>query len=317
MNKNYWVVGFLALLVSACDHKEKHDYQGYVEGENLYLASPYSGAVVEACVKRGAMVKKGQLLYRLDANPQQLEILQARATLAQAEQTYNDLKKPRRPAEIAAIVAQVDQVDAQIRLATLRSKRNRELVKKQALDQDSLDASLERVQELNALKAQTEANLALAKEGSRPDQIKAQKAVLNSMAAKMRQAQWVLEQKSIHAPTDGIIFDTYYLKGEWVDTQHPVLSLLAPENMRIEFFVPVSSLAKLKLGQLITFNCQGCEKDNSAHVSYISPVAEYIPPLVYSRDNSDKLVFRVKAAIAKPLQFKPGQPVTVTVITND
>ena len=317
MNSKHLIIVFLAILVNGCHHRDKHHYQGYVEGENLYLASPYSGSVVEARVKRGETVKKGQLLYRLDENPQQLGINQATALLTQAKHVYDDLKKPRRKPEIDAILAQMDQIDAQIRLAALRVKRNKELVKKQALDQDSLDASIERLQELTALKAQNEANLALSKEGSRTDQIKAQKAVYYNLMAKLREAKWALEQKTIYAPTDGVIFDTYYLKGEWVDTQHPILALLAPENIRIEFFVPVDSLAKLHMGQSITFNCEGCAKDSPAQVNYISPVAEYIPPLVYSRDNSDKLVFRVKAAIKQPLQFKPGQPVTVTVITND
>ncbi len=58
-------------------------------------------------------------------------------------------------------------------------------------------------------------------------------------------------------------------------------------------------------------------KKNQATIRYISPKAEYIPPLVYSRENNDKLVFRVKASIEHPSQFKPGQPVCVYGIKYD
>ena len=307
----------LVMLLTSCHNGNQRRYQGYVEGENLYLASPYSGTLKEAFVQRGERVKKGQLLFKLDDNPQLLNIKQAEALIIQAQKMLTDLKKPRRPAEIDAIVAQVGQVDVQIKLAALRVKRNQELVQKNALDQDTLDASVERYNELNFLKAQNQANLTLSKEGARVDQIEAQKAVMLSLIAKMNEAKWELSQKSIYAPANGVIFDTYFRKGEWVDSAHAIAALLEPENIRIEFFVPVEALTGLHLNQAITFDCDGCAKANKASVQYISPEAEYIPPLVYSRDNNDKLVFRVKATLSHPELFKPGQPVIAMVPTHD
>jgi HlyD family secretion protein len=310
-------IAILASLLSSCHKAHHHSYQGYVEGENLYLASPYSGDLVETFVKRGQRVKKGQLLFRLDDNPQLLDVKQDQALLMQAKKVLADLSKPRRLPEVNAIIAQIAQVDAQINLAALRVKRNQELVKKSALDQDSLDASVERFNELKYLKIQTEENLKLAKEGSRPDQIKAQKALVYSLLARVNNDKWKLSQKSIYAPADGVIFDTYFLKGEWVDSSQPIASLLEPNNIRIEFFVPVKELASVHVNQTITFDCDGCTKENKARISYISPEAEYIPPLVYSRENNDKLVFRIKAALNHPEQFKPGQPVIVMVPIHD
>ena len=302
----------LITALSACDSSD-HTYQGYVEGENIYLATPYSGVLVKALVQRGEPVKKGALLFKLDPNPQILEVHQAEAALVQAKQVYNDLIKPRRQPEIDAIAAQVGQADAQMKLAALRVKRNQTLYLKHVMDKDSLDASLERYQELTYLKAQYEANLALAKLGSRSNRLKAQKAQILFFYAKKNEAKWQVAQKSIYAPADGIIFDTYYKLGEFVDKQRPVAALLTPENIRIEFFVPASTLPQLNLGQNISFDCDGCSQHNVAKIQYISPEAEYLPPLVYSRQNMDKLVFRIKATMPHPEQFKPGQPVVVTV----
>lgn len=302
--------------LSSCNNADQRQYQGYVEGLNIYLAAPYSGTLTKAYVQRGQCVKKGELLFQLDANPQMLAIAEAKAALEQARHVYLDLKKPRRPPEIAAIEAQIGQATAQVNLADLRVKRNQILYNKHVLAKDSLDASVEHYNEVLDLKAQYEANLSLAKEGSRESQIKAQAAQIGLLKAKIERAKWDLMQKTFYAPSAGVIFDTYFRKGEFVGVQQPVAALLTPDNILIEFFVPADALADLQVGKKITFDCDGCGKTNPAVIQYISPEAEYVPPLVYSRENRDKLVFRVKAGIQDAARFKPGQPVVVTVSKN-
>lgn len=301
---------FISLLVG-CGSKGQR-YQGYVEADNLYLASPYSGVLIERVVSRGQWVKKGDLIFKLEPNPEALIIAETEGELLQAKKIYNDLIKPRRPAEIAAIHAQIEQTNAQIRLAELRLQRMKTLYTKNAIDKESMDIAQSRLEELVQQKKQYEANLALAKQGSREETINAQQAQINALTAKVNQAKWQLAQKSVYAPADGIIFDTYYTQGEFVPSQQAVASLLNPTLFNIEFYVPAQALHGLALGKRITFSCDGCPNDNQAEIRYVSSRAEYIPPLVYSDDNLTKLVFRVRAKILNnPAQFKPGQPVVV------
>lgn len=303
----------MVLLINGCNFNEKDPIEGYVEGENIYIASPFYGVLEKLAVHRGEHVSKGALLFNLDPNPQQMNINQAQADLAQALSVLADLKKPKRIQEIEAIEAQIAQTNAQITLADIRVSRYQKLVNKQASDKDSLDVALANLQQQKQLKTQYEANLALAKLGSRDDLIRAQQSQVDSLKAKIAIAQWELSQKTLYAPANGVIFDTYFRTGEYVTAQQPVLSLLTPENIRIEFFVPLEFLAKLKTGQKISFDCEGCAKNNPAVISYISPDAEFLPPLVYSRENNTKLVFRIKAHITNPYLFKPGQPVMVNL----
>ncbi len=303
----------LILSIAGCGREKHHQFQGYVEGENLFLASPFYGVLIDLKVLRGQHVDKNQLLFKLDPNPQAINIEQVQAELEQAKNTLMDLEKPRRSPEILAIEAQIAQTNAQIQLAALRVDRYEKLYAKLATDKDSLDSAKANLERQKQLKQQYESNLALAKLGGREDQIKAQKAQINVIIAKLNEAKWELAQKTIYSPASGVIFDTYYRTGEYVASQQPVLSLLTPENIRIEFFVPLEYSSKVLVGQKITFDCEGCEKNNSAVISFISPDAEFIPPLVYSRENYYNLVFRIKAQITKPLLFKPGQPVTVTL----
>jgi len=293
--------------------KPSHRFQGYVAGENLYLASPYSGNLIKMPVMRGQRVKKGELLFRLDPNPQTSIQHGSAAVVTKNEYMLADLIKPKRPPETAAIEAQISQVDAQIALATLRVSRNSTLFDKHVMDKDTLDSAVEHLHETQYLKAQYEANLALAKLGARSDAILAQKYELISARAKQEELEWQVRQKNEYAPADGIVNDTYFKVGEFVSAEHPVLSLLTPENTHIEFFVPLDVKVMLFVGKKISYTYEGATERYQAVIGYISPEAEYIPPLVYSRENTDKIVFRVKAHVKNTRQIFPGQPVSVTV----
>lgn len=304
-------ISFAAVL-TGCDRLSHYRVQGYVEGENIYLSSPFSGLLKELPMARGMRVSKGQMLFRLDENPQAFVIKQTQSELQQAQSILSDLQKPRRLPEIAAIQAQIDQTDAQIKLAEIRLDRMQKLYAKRAIDKDSVDAAEAHLKQQRELKSQFEENLTLARQGSREDLIAAQNNQISALEERLKQAQWDLQQKTMVAPASGVIFDTYFRTGELVGAQQPVLALLTPENVRIEFFIPLEVLERIQLGQEVTFDCDHCTSDNKAIVSYISPEAEYVPPLVYSRDNYSKLVYRIKARIKNPEAFKPGQPVTVS-----
>jgi HlyD family secretion protein len=118
----------------------------------------------------------------------------------------------------------------------------------------------------------------------------------------------------LRAPRDGQVTDTLYVQGEWVPAGSPVVALLPPANIKVRFFVPEKILGSVKTGQAVSVRCDGCEKPISAHISYISPQAEYTPPVIYSRENRAKLVFLVEArpAPVEAAELHPGQPVEVT-----
>jgi len=302
------------VILSGCDiGSHNHSYQGYVEGINTYLAAPYSGTLLQSFVERGQQVVKGQLLFQLDPKPESLQLRQTQALLFQAKQLYEDLKQPKRQPEIDVILAQINQVDVQQNLANIRVKRSETLYEKHAIDRDAVDAALEHARELDFLKAQYEAQLALARLGSRKHQIKAQEAQIRFLNAQLYLDQWKVSQKTIYAPMNGVIFDTYFRPGEYVDAAHAIASLLTPKEVQIVFFVNTKDVSMLSLGQRIAFDCEGCLPHQIAAINYISPEAEYVPPLIYSRENYDKLVFRVQASTDNSGALKPGQPVIVQV----
>jgi HlyD family secretion protein len=86
----------------------------------------------------------------------------------------------------------------------------------------------------------------------------------------------------------------------------------------VRFFVPEPMLAEVHLGEKVALLCDNCPAGLAATISFISPQAEYTPPVIYSESTRAKLVYKVEAR--PPLQqapvLNPGQPVTVRPIAK-
>ena len=136
---------------------------------------------------------------------------------------------------------------------------------------------------------------------------------IDELQAQSVQTRWMLEQKTVPAPVNGVVDDLYYRVGEQVAAGAPVLSLLPPQNRKLRFFVPQADLERVKVGARVDVHCDGCASNFGATVRFVAPQAEYTPPVIYSQSARQKLLFLVEAwpEAGDALKLKPGQPVEV------
>ncbi|MCW5773435.1 MAG: HlyD family efflux transporter periplasmic adaptor subunit [Rhodospirillaceae bacterium] len=114
------------------------------------------------------------------------------------------------------------------------------------------------------------------------------------------------------APAAALVEDTMALPGDFVPAGTPIVSLLPPDRIKLRFFVPETALATTLRGRIVPFRCDGCPAGLKARITYVSPRAEYTPPVIYSVGSREKLVFMIEAQpIDPPFALKPGQPVDV------
>src|SRR5260370_14265125 len=78
----------LLLLVGSCSDPPKNRFQGYVEGEFVYVASPLAGTLESLDVRRGEQVKAGDPLFALDETPEKAAREQMEAELVLSQATY-------------------------------------------------------------------------------------------------------------------------------------------------------------------------------------------------------------------------------------
>jgi HlyD family secretion protein len=113
------------------------------------------------------------------------------------------------------------------------------------------------------------------------------------------------------APVSGTIQQIYFREGEMVAAQRPVLSIMPPGNMKIRFYVPEPDLPKLAIGDEVRVTCDNCAADLTARIYFISTSAEYTPPVIYSLDERNKLVYLIQARPSRPDALRVGQPISV------
>jgi len=310
------ILSALALALSAgCSHKPSGDAQGYIEGEYVYLAAPLGGALTNLAVARGDSVKTGQLLFELERQSEAAALTQAEKNLAQAQAQLDDLTKGRRPTEIASLEAQLQQSQANLKLAKDALARREQLGGAQVISKEELDQANAQRDAEQARVAQLVADLETAKLGGRADAILAAQAAVESQRAALDKAKWAFDQKQQFAPANATVHDTLYRQGEWVAAGNPVVVLLPPENLKVRFFVPQDKLSRVKIGETISVKCDGAAKPFSATVNYISTQAEYTPPVIFSRETRANLVFMIEAkfSAADAAELRPGQPVDITI----
>jgi HlyD family secretion protein len=200
-----------------------------------------------------------------------------------------------------------------LELAVAELDRAERLVASNVASREAVDQARAAYERDKARVAELQAELETAQLGARADEIQAAEAEVIAARAQLAEATWRLDQMSQAAPQAGVVVDTLYRTGEWVEAGAPVISLLPPENVKVRFFVPEPRLGAIALGAEVSVRCDACPPDLTAVISYIAPDAEYTPPVIYSREMRAKLVYLVEAKPRRPAALRPGQPVDVTL----
>jgi HlyD family secretion protein len=300
--------------LAGCDRAPPAGYAGYVEGDYVRVAAPIAGTLARLDVRRGDHVAAHAPLFVLESEQERHARAEAQARLARAEAALANLEKGRRAPEVAAVTAQLAQAQAQLRASEATLERTRRLVTEKFLPPQQLDEALAQRDRDRARVAELGSQVQVAQLPARSDEIAAARAEVKAASEALAQAQWRLDQKAQAAPVSALVEDTLYRPGEWVAAGTPVVSLLPPGNVKVRFFVPETQVAGVQPGAAATVRCDGCGEPIPARVDFVAPRAEYTPPVIYSRDNREKLVFLVEARpqAAAPA-LRPGLPVEVTL----
>lgn len=268
-------------LATGCSRQPAWKAQGYIEGRYTYIATSVAGILTHLYVDRGKYVKAGDMLFVLEQQPESDKLKAAQDSLQQA-------------------IAGRNAINANLDFAKLTYQRYQILVPKKAIQQSALDNARSTYNATLQQLTQADASIAEA----------------NALLA---QAQWMLKQKSVNAPVEGLVFDTFYRVGEYVEAGKPVLSMLAPENIKVIFYISEVNLGAIHLGDKVSVQCDGCQQNYEGTISFISPTAEYTPPVIYSNETNAKLIFRIEGSFApdQARMLHPGQPVTVTSVSHE
>lgn len=287
-------------------------YLGYIEGETSLIAPPVAGRLVERPVNRGDQVRKGDRLFVIDPVVAKAEVARTEAALAESRARYENLLKGKRPEEQDVVRAQRRENDAALAQAEIEFKRQTDLLAKGVGTRKDYEQSESMARQLRSRAASLAAQEKVGDLAARPDEIAAAQAQVGQDEANLAQARKRLDDLMPLAPEDGLIENTFFNVGEWVPAGTPVVSLLPPFRVKLRFYVPQEDVAHARMGMPVSFTCDGCPADLKASIIYISPRAEFTPPVIYSQTARSKLVFLIEARPdAAQERLAPGLPITV------
>ena len=258
-------------------------------------------------------MKAGDILFTLENVSEKSAKDEADWRLKQARENLKDAQKGKRSSEIEAIEAQLKQAEAALSLSEKELSRQESLFLSGLIAAQDIDRARSTHDQNRQRVKQLEAEIKTARLGLRSDQIAAAKANVQALEAALSRAEWEVSQKRQTAPQSGLVFDTLYREGEFVAAAHPVVTLLPPQNIKVRAFVPQARISAIHTGDMVRVFVDGGREPFIGKVSFISPQAEYTPPVIYSKENRAKLVFMIEAVFdpetAKNLH--PGQPINV------
>jgi len=310
-----FMAGLLATGISGCDRAGESDsdvLQGYVEGDFIYAAPEIAGRIAAVEVEEGDRVKAGDVLFRLETKTLEAEVEQARAEFSAAEAELADRREGQRPPELAVIEAQIDKAEATRVQAQREFERQQELFERGVISGARLDQASETLRVAEAQLSEARRQKEVATLPARTAQIDAAERKAEAAAASLEQARTRLEKAVVSAPEAGLVDDVYYEPGEVLAAGTPALSLLPDAKRKVVFFIPEPMLSRFARDDDVVVSCDNCLPNLSARVTRISAEAEFTPPVIFSQQRREKLLFRAEARPSgAAADLRVGQPVDV------
>jgi HlyD family secretion protein len=301
--------GLIAFLALTPRLRGSPTLTGYVEGEPLYLAAPVSGTVRQMFVRRGQEVRPGEPLFVVDPEQLTAQRDQAAAEVAAAQAQAQDAREGQRPLELAVFDAQVAAAEARARDAAADLRRIRPLVQKGIYAPARLDDAQAAYQAAQAEVRAAARRRDAAELGARQGQVEAADQRVRQAQAGLSAAGARLSDLAPVAPAAARVEEVFYQEGEWAGANQPVVALLPHDRIKVRFFIPEESLAVYRPGRTVRFGCDGCKDGMTAQIVFVSPRPEFTPPVIYSRESRERLVYLVEARPS--VRLNPGQPVDV------
>jgi HlyD family secretion protein len=247
---------------------------GRIESTQINIAAKFSGRLVEVAVHEGDMVKKGQLLARLNTNELQARLKQGEAQVAQAIQQKR------------YVTAIVTQRQSELSLAAKNLERSKTLYVNKNI-------SLVQMQQHETAMQSAQAALLAVKA-----QVTSSEAAIDAAKAQIETIKVNIDDSNLYAPVNARVLYRLAEPGEMIGSGGNVLVLLDLLDTYMTIFLPTSQAGLVDIGSEARIILDALpDIAIPAHVTYVSPQAQFTPKEIETQSEREKLMFRIKVKI--------------------
>jgi HlyD family secretion protein len=251
---------------------------GRLEAKLVDIAAREPLRVKEILVEEGALVKPGDVLVKLDTVSLDAELAQANQSVAAAQQ------------RLAVARANIVKQKSEISLASIEAGRSKKLVDQGAGSQRELDVRTTQLETSNASLAEAEAGLKTAEQ-----QVEVAKAAAATVQTRITDA-------TLTSPVTGRVLYRLAEPGEVIAAGGKALTLVNLEDVYMEIFLPSEDAAALKLNAEARIVPDfDTTRSIPGFVTFVAPESQFTPKQVETKNERDKLMFRVKIQVPKEL----------------
>jgi HlyD family secretion protein len=285
--------------------------QGNVDVRQVNLGFKVPGRIAEMRVEEGDAVVAGAVLATLDKSYFDDDLRLSRARVAAQTAVLARLQNGSRPEEIALAKAIVAEREAALTLA-------QETLARQAQLSVEGNSPHQRHDEATAAAGQASAALDAAKQtqqlaviGPRTEDIDAARAQLEIEAASLLQAERRMADADLTAAGPGVILTRAREAGAIENAGETILAESIVKPVWVRTYVSEPDLGKIKPGMAVEVR-----SDSGGaffgRVGFISPVAEFTPKSVETKEMRTSLVYRLRVVVdGDPAGLLQGMPVTI------
>jgi membrane fusion protein YbhG len=296
----------LLMLFSSCgdDSRGRIEASGTIEGTDVNIGVEVSGKIARVLVDEGARVEPEDTLAIVDDVDYQLQLRQAVANEAAATAQYRLAIEGSRKEDIL-------QAEANFKAAEADYKRMEELIASKTVTQRQYDETFARYVSAQ----QTYEKLM---RGLRKEEILAARARRDQAAAQSDVLRKKVRDCIVRSPVRGTVTLRSIEPGELVTMGAHLVRITYLDEVDLMIYVPEQQLGLVDLGQKASVSIDTFEKRSfEGRVVYVSPVAEFTPKNVQTKEERTKLVFGVKIRVPNPDGIlKPGLPADARIDAN-
>lgn len=264
-----------------------YEANGRLEATEVHIATKYPGRLETVLVREGDKVTKGQLLAKLDTKTLEAQKNQAQAEVVRAKEN------------LATTKATVALRSSEQKLARQNLTRFKELYDRGHASGQQIDQH------------QAQFDTARAAVAAAQSQVSAAEAAISAAEATVAQLTSEIEDSSLRAPMDGVVQMRLAEPGEVLGAGGRVLLLIDPTDQYMNVYLPSAVAGALATGDSAMVLLDALDQALPAKVQFVADKAQFTPKEVETRDERQKLVFRVKLRLTDPQaspQAKPGMP---------
>lgn len=292
--KYFWILG-ITLLAGCSGNNHKSDAYGNFEATEIIVSAEASGKLLAFNVEDGLTLEAGANVGYIDT----VQLSLKRAQLLATRQSVS--------AKIANILAQIDVLKEQRRVAETDKKRLEKLFGENAATQKQLDDVNGQIsvidRQIVSIETQNAAVLSDVK----------------SLDAQIAQINDHIHKSVIVNPLRGTVLTKYAEPSEVIAYGKPLYKIADLQTMFLRVYISGDQLPHAAIGQKVHVLIDETKKDNQSlegEISWISSKAEFTPKIIQTKEERVNMVYAVKIKIQNDGRLKIGMPGEVNFIKD-